>query len=260
MDDAAQKMRQARDRLKLRFRDVTEASNVIAERQNNEEYRIVPSRLSAIENEGIVPSIYRLYSLCVIYRLDFQEALEWYGVKISGMPSDAAHIKHETTHMIGFPAEQTGDVTAPLSLNPGVDLRKTTFLSQVVQRWGTLPLATLQGFGPRQHRYAWIGTEDWYMYPILRPGALVMIDESRRRIQSEGWSTELERPIYLLEHRDGYICSWCSLASNQLILQPHPASACMPKVYAFPQEVEIIGQVTGWAMTLDDPRRDRTRS
>lgn len=244
-------MKQARERLKLRGRDVTDAADVIASRYNNDEFRIVASRLSAIENEGVVPSIYRLYSLCVIYRIDFLEALDWYGVSVSEMTTDAALIRHESTHMIGFQQEQIGEIMAPLSLNPGVDPRKTTFLSEIVQRWGTIPLASFEAIKPRNHRYAWVGTDDWYMYPILRPGALLMVDETRRRVQTDGWLTELERPIYLLEHREGFLCSWCSVAGNQLITQPHPSSHCVPKVLAFPQEVEVIGQVTGLAMALD---------
>jgi hypothetical protein len=38
------------------------------------------SRLADIENRDTVASIYRLYTLCAIYRLDFDEVLEWYGV------------------------------------------------------------------------------------------------------------------------------------------------------------------------------------
>ena len=80
MDDPGQKLKRARERLNLRYRDVEEASVRIAERHANDEFSIALSRLSDIENKGTVPTIYRLYSLCAIYRLDFHEVLEWYGV------------------------------------------------------------------------------------------------------------------------------------------------------------------------------------
>ena len=64
MEEAEQKLKRARERLNLRYRDVEEASNQIAARHNNDEYVIALSRLSDIENKGTVPTIYRLYALC----------------------------------------------------------------------------------------------------------------------------------------------------------------------------------------------------
>jgi len=50
------------------MRDVESASVQIAQKFDNEEFAIPPSRLSDIETKGIVPSIYRLYALAAIYR------------------------------------------------------------------------------------------------------------------------------------------------------------------------------------------------
>jgi hypothetical protein len=89
------------------------------------------------------------------------------------------------------------------------------------------------------------------MYPVIHPGALVVVDESRRKIVNSGWSTEFERPVYFLEHRNGYLCGWCSLDGNTLIFQPHPGSKQPAVVFDYPDGVDIIGQVTGVAMQLD---------
>ena len=70
MEEAGQKLRRARERLNLRYRDVEEASLRIAERRKNPEFVIALSRLADIENKGTLPTLYRLYSLCAIYRLD----------------------------------------------------------------------------------------------------------------------------------------------------------------------------------------------
>ena len=48
------------------------------------------SRLSEIENKGTIPTFYRLYSLCAIYRMDLLEVLEWYGINIGELPVDSA--------------------------------------------------------------------------------------------------------------------------------------------------------------------------
>src|SRR3989440_8344358 len=108
MDEAGQKLKRARERLNLRYRDVEEASNQIAARHNNDEFTIALSRLSDIENKGTVPTIYRLYSLCTIYRLDLLEVLEWYGVKTSELAADAAPAGINRTHTIGFSAMNAG--------------------------------------------------------------------------------------------------------------------------------------------------------
>jgi len=97
------------------------------------------------------------------------------------------------------------------------------------------------------------------MYPILQPGALVLIDEGRRKVVNSGWYSEFERPIYFLEHRGGCVIGWCTLNGGQLIVQPHPASQCSPLVYAYPSEIDVIGQVSGVAMILDQGKRRRTR-
>lgn len=260
MEEAGQKLKRVRERLNLRYRDVEQASLRIAERRKNDEFIIALSRLADIENKGTLPTLCRLYSLCAIYRLDIQEVMEWYGVDVSQLPADAMSLEIERTHPVGFTAPGQGEVQLPLSLDPGLDLRRTTYLTRMIQRWGKLPLVLLNGLDLKNHRYGFIGTEDWAMYPLLQPGSLVLIDETRRKIVNTGWTNEFERPIYFLEHRRGFACCWCNLTDSQLVLQPHPASMCSPEVYAYPDEIEVIGQVTGVAMRLDQGKRRRTRS
>jgi transcriptional regulator with XRE-family HTH domain len=259
-DDAGQRLKRARERLNLRYRDVEEASLRIAARHKNDEFAIALSRLADIENKGTVPSVYRLYSLCAIYRLDISEVLNWYGIDLGGIAQDAGVVEIERTHTVSFDADGHSEVLLPLSLDPGLDVRRTTFLSRMIQRWGKLPLMLLGGFDLKGHRYGYIGTEDWRMYPILQPGSLILIDETRRKPASGGWTNEFDRPIYFFEHRQGYACSWCTLTGDQLVLQPHPGSQCAPEIFEYPSEIEVVGQVAGVAMRLDPARRRRTRS
>lgn len=49
------------------------------------------------------------------------------------------------------------------------------------------------------------------------------------------------------------------LRDGTLIVQPHPASHCDPESYAYPSEIEVIGQVTRVALSLETARR-RNRS
>jgi len=256
MNTAGQKLKRARERLNLRYRDVEELSQKIAERRGSDEYTIALSRLADIENKGTLPSLYRLYSLCAIYRLDLSEVLEWYGIPVGSLAADAASLQLERTHAVNFQGNGPGEAQVPLALDPGLDFKKTTYLSRLIQRWGKVPLMLLDGLDLRHHRYAFVGSEDWSMHPLLPPGSLVVVDETRRKIAASGWTSEYDRPIYFLEHREGWLCGWCTLAGQTLIVQGHPSSATPPRVFDLKQ-IEIVGQITAVAMQLE---QKRTRS
>lgn len=260
MEDAGQKLRRVRERLNLRVRDVEQASLKIAAKYENDEFAVLINRISEIENKGLVPTLYKLYSLCAIYRLDYREVLEWYGIHLAALPADATSAEVARSHLLGFRPDGAGDVLLPLAVDPGMDIRRTTYLSRMIQRWGKIPLMILDALDLKNHRYAFIGTEDWFMFPLLQPGSLVLIDETRRRIVPSGWTNEFDRPIYFLEHRAGYACGWAVIEGTKMILQPHPSSSSAPQIFGYPEDVDVIGQVVGVAMRLDQGRRRRTRS
>src|ERR1035438_10466440 len=108
-----------------------------------------------------------------------------------------------------------------------LEFRRVLFRS----RWGKMPLNFLVGQDIRHYRYGLIGLEDWSMSPVIQPGAIVLIDQNRRRITQGGWTSQHNRPIYFLEHRDGYRCGWCALAEGRLIVLPHPASQQAPAIF-----------------------------
>ena len=115
------------------------------------------------------------------------------------------------------------------------------------------------GLNPKERRYGFIGTEDWFMYPLLAPGSFVEIDETKRDIGTQEWNSEFERPVYFLELRHGYACCWCDVLHNQIALVPHPSSGCAVRIVAS-RDVDIIGTVVAVAMRLDLGRRRRVRS
>jgi transcriptional regulator with XRE-family HTH domain len=256
MERAGVKLKQVREKLGLTYRDVEKASQEVAARHANDEFAIALSRLADIENKGTVPTIYRLYSLCAIYRLDFNETLRWYGIPIEMLSAEALRIPLRQTHTMHF--NPPGPFPIPMPFERELDFRQTTFLSQVIRRWGKSGLSFLNGWDLRQHQFGLIGLDDWSMHPVLHPGSLVLIDQNRRRIATTGWTSELDRPIYFVEHRGGFRCGWCVLEGGSLMLQPHPSSQEKPVVFAAGQ-VDIIGQVTGVAMILESKRRRAVR-
>jgi transcriptional regulator with XRE-family HTH domain len=251
------RLKRVREKLKLTFRDVEKASLQIAARHDNDEFTIALSRLADIENKGTVPTIFRLYSLCAIYGIDLYEVIAWYGVPADAIAGDALRIPRAQTHSIDLPPH--GTVTAPHPADAAFDLNQTTFLSHIVRRWGRAGLGLLNGFDLRHFRYGFIGLEDWSMYPVLHPGSLVLIDQARRRIATSGWTSELDRPIYFLEHRHGYRCGWCSVSAGALIFQAHPSAQQPPEIFPADQ-IDVVGQVTGVAMRLETRRHRTLRS
>lgn len=258
--NAGQKLRAARERLELRYRDVEEASQAIADQRSNHEFSIGLSRLADIENKGTVPSVFRLYSLCAIYKLAFGTVLQWYGIDLENLVSDSAGISLGQTHLTDIQVPDSTRVDFPAEFNEELDLRQTSYLTRQIRRWGKLPVALLKSIDLRRHRYAFIGTDDWSMYPIVGPGSFVEIDETRRRIAKDGWTHEHERPIYFIEHRNGFRCGWCTEQNGLLIVMAHSASQRPPDVFHFPGEADVIGQVVAIAMRLDLAKRRHIRS
>jgi hypothetical protein len=91
------------------------------------------------------------------------------------------------------------------------------------------------------------------MFPLLRPGSLLMIDPERRRVAQDGWKNEFDRPIYFVELRDGYRCGWCQVDGSRLTLIPHPISNVPIQSFNLASEAEVLGQVVGVATRLVPP-------
>lgn len=254
------RLKNIREKLGLRYREVEYASNQIARRRHNSDFVVGLSRLSDIENKGVVPSLHRLYSLCAIYRLEYEEVLGWYGISLEDVWRDAAFAQPENTHPLQLSSSSRAAALLPLHLDPGVDLDQTTFLSRAIRDWGRIPLSMLESLDIDRYRYGVIGADDLKMYPMIPPGSLVQIDDTRREIIHGSWANEFERPIYFLEMRDRYACCWCSVSGGHIILQPHSGSPEAPEILDLDRDVDVIGQVVGVAMQLTPQAQTRRRS
>jgi len=248
---AGKKLRELREQIGLTLRDVEIASTLLAESRGIEEFVINPSRLSDIETKGVIPSIYRLYVLSVIYRADFTELLKLYGVDLSFTAADFSICSPAKTHRLEI-AMGRGNVQIPVKLDPGFDVRRTTDLGRMIESWGVVPMLYLQDLSKQKYTYAYIGMEDLTMYPLLLPGSFVQVDEDRSRVEEKKWRSELERPIYFVETREGHVCCWCSVRRGEIVLQSHPLSPVPARILKHPQEAEVLGQVVGVAMRLGE--------
>jgi len=253
MYPGGQNLRVLREQLGLTMRDVENDSARIAQKHRNEEFFIPPSRLSDVETKGVIPSIYRLYSLAVIYRRDIRELLSWFNVDLNAMAADLDLVFPPKSH-VSEALANLSSIQIPVRLDPSFDPRRTVNFGRMVEQWGLVPLAYLAQFSSCQYTYGYIGSEDLTMYPILPPGSFVQVDEARSKVVEGGWRSEYERPIYFVETRGGHTCCWCTVAREEIILQPHPLSPVAPRVLRYPQEAEVIGQVVGVAIKLGDWR------
>lgn len=247
-------LRELRVQLQLAVRDVQKMSTEIASKQRDKRFYVSAARLTQIENDAAVPSQFKIFTLSVIYGLDYHEILRHYGVDPDSVHGYRAQLKLPTTrpvsaHLCSLEAK----VHVPMRLDATFKWESTQLINRAVAVWGEIPAAFLLACNPREHMYAYIGLDDDTMNPLIRPGSLVMIDGSRRHVTAAGWANEHERPIYFIEFRGGYVCSWCQVEDSQITILPYPTSRASVRTFSLSTEAEVIGQVVSVAMRLVPP-------
>jgi transcriptional regulator with XRE-family HTH domain len=241
------RLRQVRERLGLTYRDVEAASYELAARRGRPEFILHISRLADIENRNVVPGLHKLYTLAVLYHLNPLQLFGWYEVPFEECFEDGHHCPVPHTHLAAPPR----GLRVPLRFDPAFDPRKTDFLSRMVERWGHFEGA-LTRENPSQC-YGYIGLTDRRMIPLLRPGSLVLVDTELRQVEDDGWTTEHDRPMYLVDVRSGYRCGWFLRTPATLVMQPHPLSRCAPEFFSLPGDAEVVGKVIGVVTRLNEP-------
>ena len=249
-----QYLKAVRERLQMGMRDVQDASMVIASEEGNEHFHVSPARLTQIENEESVPSFYKLFSLCSVYGLDLNDVLARYGVNPNRTRAYRTRFLPDVTRITSAEIYGFEDkVLVPVRIDPTFRWETTQLVNRVVAMWGEIPAAFLLSSNPRRHTYGYVGLTDRTMFPLIRPGSLLMIDPERKRVVQDGWRNEFERPVYFVELRTGYRCGWCQIEGSRLILIPHPVSNAPVQSFSLTTEAEVLGQVVGVAMRLAPP-------
>jgi transcriptional regulator with XRE-family HTH domain len=249
--EAGKRLKAERIRVRLSTRDVERLSQRIAQEKNNQEYYISHAWLTDVENGEFTPSIYKLYSLSLIYKRSYDEILAFFGIHIRDIGREQMRLTLPHTHLISDPsAGVPQQVLIPDELRNNIQLEKTNLVSKMFNQWGGLPAALLEHMDPRHSLYGYVGMEDFTLFPLIRPGSFVQIDAHQKRIEWANWSTEYDRPIYFVELRDEYACSWCELKDGQLLLIPYPQMKNQVRQVRFPRDAGIIGRVTAVSMRI----------
>ncbi len=250
--DAGKRLRAERLRARLSTRAVQKLSQQIArEKDDNQDYYISHGWLTEVENGKFTPSIYKLYSLSLIYKCSYLEIMGFFGINVLDAAREQRLVSLPHTHLIESNLELPGQtIMLPLELRKNAELAKTNLVSRMFETWGKIPVALLQQLDLRRSLCGYIGLEDYTLYPLIRPGSFVEIDERQNKVKVGSWQNEFDRPIYFVELRNGYACSWCELDGKQLMLVPCPQSRGQVRQLRYPTEADIIGRVTAVTMRI----------
>jgi len=251
---AGERLKQLRLQLGLTTRQVAEYSRHIAAAEANEEFALSHARLIQIENDESTPRVYKLFTLSAVYGRTVTDLISSY-LDVEKSPQYHLEIGLPKTHLASFDiSDDDHPVSFPVRFDPGFQVEKTNLLSRMIEVWGEVPAGVLRSMNFRKLRYGFIGLEDLTMYPLLRPGSFVQIDQQERPSAHGVARSEYDRPIWFLELRTGYICSWCEVRGNRIVSVPHPLSPCRTQEFAYPNEAEVIGRVTAVAACLVTPQ------
>lgn len=220
---AGQKLKSLRNRRNITVREVEQASRRIAVVKGDKRFCISNGWLAQLENGAFEPSIFKLFSLSVIYRANFLDLVRLYNVDVDEKE------KYE-------PVADPYLTQLATALTPAIDPAQ----------------AGVNGNHTPHIIYAHLGLADFTMYPMIRPNALLRIDTSQNKLSALAWHNEYERPIFFIRLRDAHACGWCELQGNQLLIIPHQSSPAGIRRFTYPIEAKIVGRVVGYSTNCVD--------
>jgi hypothetical protein len=212
----------------------------IAELYGNPKCKISESWLWRIEtNQGTASGV-KLLTLTYIYRLDTQELLGTDDTATAMVFSQWRHPLSPENHILIDPGP-LDDLVAQLLPGEYVEPPETTAI-----------LPNDPQFSSDRYVRAIIGTRDNRAYPMLRPGAVVLIDRQRRDINKRvKIRHEFDTPIFFFETHGTPICGWAHRNKNGTVdIWAHPAAQMAPVNLFYEQEAQLVGQVVAVQMWL----------
>jgi transcriptional regulator with XRE-family HTH domain len=247
---AGSKLKQLRERVGLTLREAEARSQRLANEKQNQDFFISRGWLNNIENGTYTPSIFKQYALGAIYGVHCSSIFSLFGCNLSDFGRDQALFAPPKTQLAPDSPEGDDTIVVPLQSLEDLRLDRTNLFSRLGEIWGEIPIRLLQPLDLRNGVYGFVGMCDRTMYPIIRPGSIVQIDQNQRKIAPIKWQNEHDRPIYFIELRGEYICSWCEMREGYLSAVPHPNSKCEVRRFSYPRDAEIVGRVVGVTMRL----------
>jgi len=257
--DGGKRLRAERERLGLSTRDVQRLSHELSQKMKNRYYYISHTWVADIETGKFKPNVFKLQSLALIYQRNLDEILAFFGINFRDLARELGLVGLPRTRLLG-PLDRPGrSIVAPVELRDRVKIEQTNLVSRMFENWAEIPVGLLQHMDLKNGLYGYIGTKDYTLFPLIRPGSFVQIDARQTKIMSN-WQNEFDRPIYFVELRDGYVCSWCELHEGQLFLLATPQSGAKARHFRFPGDADIVGRVTAVTMRIAEMNIDPPKS
>ena len=222
----------------------------------NSDYNIAHTSLADIENGKWPPTLHRLFTLSVIYGHDYDYLASICGIPASESLKEHRQIHLPRTYLIGpVPERHRKIVFSAVELREKLRAERTNLVPKMIETWQEVPLE-LQLMNGSDPLYGYIGMDDYTLDPIVRPGAFVRIDPRQKKIPIVRWRTDHDRPIFFIELRDRYVCTWCEMHDGRLILIPSQQSNRRTQHVRYPADATIVGRVTGISMDIVKPEQN----
>jgi transcriptional regulator with XRE-family HTH domain len=228
---AGETLKGLRNKRNITVREVEQASRRIADVKGDKRFCISNGWLAQLENGASEPSICKLFSLSVIYHASFLDLVRLYNVDVDDKQKYEPVADPHLTQLIANNDGGNGHSDSVTQLS--------THLTGAMSAW---QLAGGEESAPGII-YGHLGSSDFTMSPMIRPGALLRIDTSQNKLIAGTWRNEYERPIFFIELREAFTCGWCELQGDQLLIIPHYSSPTGVRRFKYPREAEIVGRV-----------------
>lgn len=242
MNGIGKHLRMARTRMGFTLQEVEQFSARLAEKWGDPKYRISSSWLDRVELQNRTLSAVKLTVLSLIYNLTPEHMLMLRpNAKVGSEKEEADDLE-----IIAQPNSTILIPDGPLAEHARRWIPDTLVTSRPPELTTTLPHA--RSALPTHYKRAIVGRKDKAMEPMILPGAILLIDTSRRTIaHRRDWHNEFDRPIYFLFTRSGFCCGFCELDKKEdwLSLVPHMLSSERKEErWRYRKDVEVIGTVT----------------
>jgi transcriptional regulator with XRE-family HTH domain len=226
------RLRAIRQQWGLSLREVEQRSQSVAWERGDSSFQVSASWLARLESDGHELTVNKLIALAEIYSIPIDQLLR----------SD--YLGNAEPLTLPSPRATTLPIEGARKSQSDHLLSDTPFRDQSPDETTLLPKKNVPS--PTPYRRGIIGRLDLTLGPMIPPGSIVQIDTRNLAISSrKNWTHELQRPVYFLMTRVGYVSGWCELDMNSewLTLIPHPLSSASSRRWKYREEVENLGRV-----------------
>jgi len=247
--ESGKRIRGLREERSLKPSDIERVTRTIADARGVPDFYISHSSMVDIE-AGSIPSIHKLFSLSLALKVPLEELLSTFGINSSEAPIT---ITSPPPNHLATPSLSASEppFRFQLNFNTQMGTDETTLLKAQSPHFAASAPALRDRFDPARYRYALIGSKDDSMADLLPPRSLLEIDTDQKTVETSGWRTLRDRPIYLVWHPHGHTCGWCQIEGKELMLIPHPLSRQRVRRFKLPSEATVIGRVINAWLPFD---------